>query len=182
MQFTPTQKHVASWLLIALLAVLALWLLGRVLTPFVVAAVLAYALTPLVDRLDALGRGRMPRVIVDAAGSDIRYRALVRAVSSSRITAHRDGLRDQSVLDMSGAGCSCGAGGDSCPVRNPVTAASVNAGLHWMAPSLCRATEIASDAIASRKVSAKLVTAIKPPSELLRVSARSKSSGTLRKC
>ncbi len=66
MQFTPTQKHVAAWLLIALLAVLALWLLGRVLTPFVVAAVLAYALTPLVDRLDALGRGRMPRLIAVA--------------------------------------------------------------------------------------------------------------------
>jgi predicted PurR-regulated permease PerM len=63
MQFTPTQKHVAAWMLIAVLAVLALWLLGRVLTPFIVAAVLAYALTPLVDRLDDLGRGRMPRVI-----------------------------------------------------------------------------------------------------------------------
>jgi predicted PurR-regulated permease PerM len=63
MQFTLTQKHAAAWLAIALLAVLALWLLGRVLTPFVVAAVLAYALTPLVDRLDELGRGRMPRVI-----------------------------------------------------------------------------------------------------------------------
>ena len=63
MQFTSNQKHAAAWLLIALLAVLALWLLGRVLTPFVVAAVLAYALTPLVDRLDELGRGRMPRVI-----------------------------------------------------------------------------------------------------------------------
>jgi predicted PurR-regulated permease PerM len=63
MEFTPTQKHAAAWLLIALLAALALWLLGRVLAPFIVAAVLAYALTPLVDRLDELGRGRMPRVI-----------------------------------------------------------------------------------------------------------------------
>lgn len=63
MQFTPTQKRAAAWTLIALLAGLALWLLGAVLTPFVVAAVLAYALTPLVDRLDALGRGRVPRVV-----------------------------------------------------------------------------------------------------------------------
>jgi predicted PurR-regulated permease PerM len=63
MQFTTTQKHAAAWLLIALLAVLALWLLGRVLAPFVVAAILAYALTPLVDRLDELGKGRMPRVL-----------------------------------------------------------------------------------------------------------------------
>lgn len=66
MQFTPTQKHAAAWLLIAVLTALALWLLGRVLTPFVVAGVLAYALTPLVDRLDDLGRGRMPRVIAVA--------------------------------------------------------------------------------------------------------------------
>lgn len=63
MQFTPTQKRAAAWLSIALLAVLVVWLLGPVLTPFVVAAVLAYALTPLVDRLDALWGGRMPRVV-----------------------------------------------------------------------------------------------------------------------
>jgi predicted PurR-regulated permease PerM len=63
MQFTPTQKRAAAWLLIAVLALLALRALGPVLTPFVVAAVLAYALTPLVDRLDEMGRGRMPRVL-----------------------------------------------------------------------------------------------------------------------
>ncbi|ABE45473.1 AI-2E family transporter [Polaromonas sp. JS666] len=63
MQFTHTQKSVAAWCLIAALAVVALWLLGPVLTPFVVAAVLAYALTPLVNRLDSLGKGRLPRVV-----------------------------------------------------------------------------------------------------------------------
>src|SRR3954468_9342835 len=63
MQFTTTQKRAAAWLGIALLAVLVLRALGQVLAPFVVAAVLAYALTPLVDRLDDLGRGRMPRVL-----------------------------------------------------------------------------------------------------------------------
>ena len=63
MQFTPAQKRAAAWLGIALLAVLALRSLGPVLTPFVVAAVLAYALTPLVDWLDALGHGRVPRVL-----------------------------------------------------------------------------------------------------------------------
>ncbi len=39
------------------------WLLAPVLTPFVVAAILAYALTPVVDRLDHLGRGRLPRLL-----------------------------------------------------------------------------------------------------------------------
>ena len=63
MQFTNTQKRASAWCLIAALAVLALWQLGPVLTPFAVAAVLAYALTPLVNKLDGLGKGRMPRVL-----------------------------------------------------------------------------------------------------------------------
>lgn len=63
MQFTSTQKRTASWCLIAALALLALWLLGPVLTPFVVASVMAYALTPVVNRLDSMGRGRLPRVL-----------------------------------------------------------------------------------------------------------------------
>ena len=45
------------------MVVLALWLLGPVLTPFAVAAVFAYALTPLVNRLDSMGRGRVPRML-----------------------------------------------------------------------------------------------------------------------
>ncbi len=63
MQLTNTQKRAFAWCLIAAVVSLALWLLGPVLTPFVVAAVLAYALTPLVNKLDSLGRGRMPRVL-----------------------------------------------------------------------------------------------------------------------
>lgn len=63
MQFTQTQKRASAWSLIAALIVLALWLLGPVLTPFVVAAVLAYALTPLVNKLDRMGKGRLPRVV-----------------------------------------------------------------------------------------------------------------------
>ena len=62
MQFTPTQKRAAAWAAIAALAVVVLLALGPVLTPFLVAAVLAYALTPLVDRLDDLWRGRVPRL------------------------------------------------------------------------------------------------------------------------
>jgi len=48
---------------LAAVLVLMLWLLSAVLTPFVVAAVLAYALAPLVDRLGTLARGRLPRVV-----------------------------------------------------------------------------------------------------------------------
>ncbi|MES2878380.1 MAG: AI-2E family transporter [Pseudomonadota bacterium] len=61
MQFTSIQKRATSWGLLGVIAAFVLWLLAPVLTPFVVAAILAYALTPLVDRLDQMGRGRVPR-------------------------------------------------------------------------------------------------------------------------
>lgn len=63
MQFTPTQKRFLAWAFIALFAVLALWLLAPVLAPFAVAAVLAYALTPVVNWIDDVGLGRIPRVV-----------------------------------------------------------------------------------------------------------------------
>lgn len=63
MQFTSFQKRAAAWIAIAALILLALWQLGAVLTPFVVAAVMAYALTPLVNKLDRLGRGHVPRAL-----------------------------------------------------------------------------------------------------------------------
>ena len=63
MQFTKTQKTAAAWGAIAATMVLVVWLLGPVLTPFVVAAVLAYALTPLVNKLDRTLGGKMPRIL-----------------------------------------------------------------------------------------------------------------------
>ncbi|MCY7306905.1 MAG: AI-2E family transporter [Rhodoferax sp.] len=63
MQFTPSQKAAAAWAALAALVALVVWLLAPVLTPFVVAAVLAYALTPLVNWLDRVGRGRIPRLL-----------------------------------------------------------------------------------------------------------------------
>ncbi len=64
MQFTDTQKRAAAWSLLLLALATLLWLLAPVLTPFVVAAILAYALTPVVDALTRLGRGRTPRVLL----------------------------------------------------------------------------------------------------------------------
>ena len=63
MQFTFTQKRASAWFALLLGTLLAMWLLAPVLTPFVIAAILAYALTPVVDRLDDLGRGRIPRLL-----------------------------------------------------------------------------------------------------------------------
>lgn len=53
MQLTRAQTHSLAWLGIAVAMAAALYLLGPVLTPFVVAAVLGYVLNPLVDRLTA---------------------------------------------------------------------------------------------------------------------------------
>jgi predicted PurR-regulated permease PerM len=63
MQFTNTQKRTATWCSIAIVATLAIWLLAPVLTPFVIAAVLAYALTPLVNWLVKICKGYLPRVL-----------------------------------------------------------------------------------------------------------------------
>ena len=63
MLFTSTQKSAIAWTLIAAFTAFALWRLAPVLTPFVVAAILAYALTPLVDWLDGASRGRLPRLV-----------------------------------------------------------------------------------------------------------------------
>lgn len=63
MQFSSTQKRASAWLALLLGTLAVLWLLAPVLTPFVVAAILAYALTPVVDWLDRLGRGRIPRLL-----------------------------------------------------------------------------------------------------------------------
>ena len=59
---TPTtaQRRGLAWAALALGAGLVLWLLAPVLTPFVVAAVLAYALHPAVE---ALAARRMPRLV-----------------------------------------------------------------------------------------------------------------------
>jgi predicted PurR-regulated permease PerM len=56
-QFKP--QRWALWLLLALSVCLMLWSLTPVITPFLIAAVLAYALHPLVDRLKKLGGGRI---------------------------------------------------------------------------------------------------------------------------
>ena len=89
MEFTPFQKRAAAWTAIAVLVLLALWRLGPVLTPFVVAAVLAYALTPLVNRLDRLGRGKVPRALaVLSAGSALGERDLAaRGADADRVAA-----------------------------------------------------------------------------------------------
>ncbi|MBS0449566.1 MAG: AI-2E family transporter [Proteobacteria bacterium] len=63
MTLTPPQRRTLSWIVIAVLVMAFIWLLGPVLTPFVIATVLAYALHPAVE---ALARRRVPRVVAVA--------------------------------------------------------------------------------------------------------------------
>jgi len=63
MQFTPTQQRAAAWLGIFAVCVWVLMGLGPVLMPFVVGAVLAYALSPLVGGLHRVTGGFVPRLV-----------------------------------------------------------------------------------------------------------------------
>ena len=60
MSLTPAQRQSLTWLALSLAALGLLWLLAPVLTPFLIGAVLAYALHPAVERLAAR---RVPRVL-----------------------------------------------------------------------------------------------------------------------
>ncbi len=62
---TQEQKQTAFWVAIWLAFLVLLYALGPVLTPFIAAAILAYALNPGVDYLDQLHFGRfgVPRVL-----------------------------------------------------------------------------------------------------------------------
>ena len=55
--------RLAAWLGVALVAVLVFWLLAPVLAPFVIAAVMAYVLHPLVLKLEGVAGGRLPRTL-----------------------------------------------------------------------------------------------------------------------
>ncbi len=63
MPLNASQRRSLLWLAVAAGALLLLWLLGPVLTPFIVAAVLAYALHPAVE---ALAARHVPRLLAVA--------------------------------------------------------------------------------------------------------------------
>ncbi|MFN4003991.1 MAG: AI-2E family transporter [Hylemonella sp.] len=63
MPLTSAQRSTLAWSGVAVAFAFALWLLAPVLMPFIVAAVLAYVLAPLVERIETLTRGRVPRVL-----------------------------------------------------------------------------------------------------------------------
>ena len=60
---TPNQQQFVAWSAIIALAGLLLWVLSPVLMPFVVAAVLAYVLSPLVKGLLRISAGALPMLL-----------------------------------------------------------------------------------------------------------------------
>ena len=64
MTLDTSQRRGLAWCAVALAALLLLWLLGPVLTPFMVAAVLAYALHPAVEALVARRVPRLAAVVL----------------------------------------------------------------------------------------------------------------------
>lgn len=64
MALTTAQRQTLTWLGMGVGACWLLWLLGPVLTPFIVGAVLAYALHPAVERLASRGVPRLLAVLV----------------------------------------------------------------------------------------------------------------------
>ena len=74
MSLNPAQRRALVWAALALTGGLLLWLLAPVLTPFVVAAVLAYALHPAVE---ALAARRVPRLLAVTAVEVLAIAALL---------------------------------------------------------------------------------------------------------
>ena len=60
MNLSTTQRRTLTWLIFAAAGFALLWLLAPVLTPFIVGAVIAYALHPAVERL---ATRRVPRLL-----------------------------------------------------------------------------------------------------------------------
>ncbi len=68
MNLSPAQRRTLAWIALALVALVLLWLMAPVLTPFLIGAVLAYALHPAVERLAARRVPRLLAVVVVEVG------------------------------------------------------------------------------------------------------------------
>ncbi len=77
MRLTPSQRRTLNWAFLAAVAAALLWLLGPVLTPFVIGAVLAYALHPAVEQLAARGAPRLVAVMLVEIAALVALAALV---------------------------------------------------------------------------------------------------------
>ncbi|HZW72310.1 MAG TPA: AI-2E family transporter [Caldimonas sp.] len=77
MALTAAQRRTLNWAALAVAAIVFVWLLGPVLTPFAIGAVLAYALHPLVEMLAARRLPRVLAVVVVEVGAILALAGLV---------------------------------------------------------------------------------------------------------
>ena len=77
MLFTPAQRRILQWAALGLAVAVVVWLLGPVLTPFAIGAVLAYALHPLVEKLAGTGVPRLLAVTLVEIGALIAAASLL---------------------------------------------------------------------------------------------------------
>jgi predicted PurR-regulated permease PerM len=77
MALNAAQRRTLNWAALAAAAIAFVWLLGPVLTPFVIGAVLAYALHPLVEQLAARRVPRLAAVMLVEIGAIAAVAGLV---------------------------------------------------------------------------------------------------------
>lgn len=73
----PVQKQLVWWGIGAVILLVAMWLLGQPILPFILGAGVAYLLDPVADRLERMGLSRTMAVVVITAGAVVILAAVV---------------------------------------------------------------------------------------------------------
>lgn len=73
----PVQKQLVWWGVATAILLVAMWLLGQPILPFIMGAGIAYLLDPVADRLERMGLSRIMSVVVITAGAIILLAALI---------------------------------------------------------------------------------------------------------
>ena len=73
----PVQRQLIWWGVAALILLIAMWLLGQAVLPFILGAGIAYLLDPLADRLERSGLSRTMAVVVITLGAVLLFVAVM---------------------------------------------------------------------------------------------------------
>ena len=100
MSTSPDYRFYAAWLLIGSLLSALLWWLAPVLTPFLIAAVIAYVLSPLLRRLENLCVPTVPRFLLVLLCESVFLLLLVAFVGLIVPVLFKEAVRLQSQLPV----------------------------------------------------------------------------------
>ena len=100
MSTSPDYRFYAAWLLIGSLLSALLWWLAPVLTPFLIAAVIAYVLSPLLRRLENLCGPTVPRFLLVVLCETVFLLLLVAFVGLIVPVLFKEAVRLQSQLPV----------------------------------------------------------------------------------